>query len=55
MRWTEEAKDALKVLVELGYPRNNARKAIATAIDTISDEATHDFEKVFRAAMCALR
>ena len=56
MRLTVEAKDALKSLILLGYPRNKARKAVATAIEMLPNEAAqHDFEKVFRAAMYALR
>jgi holliday junction DNA helicase RuvA len=46
--------DALSALVNLGYPRPIAQKAIETAI-TKNPEVTHDFETLFRAAMQAIR
>jgi holliday junction DNA helicase RuvA len=46
--------DALSALVNLGYPRPVAQKAIETAIQKDA-EAAHDFERLFRAAMAAIR
>src|SRR5580704_12809054 len=46
--------DALSALVNLGYPRPVAQKAIETAIEK-NPEAAHDFELLFRAAMAAIR
>ena len=46
--------DALSALVNLGYPRPIAQKAIETAIAK-NPEAAHDFETLFRAAMAAIR
>jgi Holliday junction DNA helicase RuvA len=46
--------DALSALVNLGYPRPIAQKAIETAIAK-DPEAAHDFETLFRAAMAAIR
>jgi Holliday junction DNA helicase RuvA len=46
--------DALSALVNLGYPRPVAQKAIETAI-TKTPEVAHDFETLFRAAMQAIR
>ncbi|HEU5340591.1 Holliday junction branch migration protein RuvA [Edaphobacter sp.] len=46
--------DALSALVNLGYPRPVAQKAIETAIAR-SPEAADDFETLFRAAMAAIR
>ena len=46
--------DALSALVNLGYARPIAQKAIETAI-TKNPEAAHDFETLFRAAMAAIR
>jgi Holliday junction DNA helicase RuvA len=46
--------DALSALVNLGYPRPIAQKAIETAI-TKDPNAAHDFETLFRAAMSAIR
>jgi Holliday junction DNA helicase RuvA len=46
--------DALSALVNLGYPRPIAQKAIETAI-TKNPEVAHDFETLFRAAMQAIR
>src|SRR6202789_3296652 len=46
--------DALSALVNLGYPRPIAQKAIETAIAKDS-AASHDFETLFRAAMAAIR
>ena len=48
------ADDALSALVNLGYPRPIAQKAIETAIAK-NPEAAHDFETLFRAAMAAIR
>jgi holliday junction DNA helicase RuvA len=46
--------DALSALVNLGYPRPVAQKAIETAI-TKDPAAAHDFESLFRAAMLTIR
>jgi holliday junction DNA helicase RuvA len=46
--------DALSALVNLGYPRPVAQKAIETAV-TKDPNAAHDFETLFRAAMAAIR
>ena len=46
--------DALSALVNLGYPRPVAQKAIESAIAKDS-EASRDFETLFRAAMAAIR
>jgi Holliday junction DNA helicase RuvA len=46
--------DALSALVNLGYPRPSAQKAIETAI-TKDPNAAQDFETLFRAAMAAIR
>ena len=46
--------DALSALVNLGYPRPVAQKAIETAIAK-DPEAANDFETLFRAAMAAIR
>lgn len=46
--------DALSALVNLGYPRPVAQKAIETAIARNPDAAA-DFETLFRAAMAAVR
>ena len=46
--------DALSALVNLGYPRPTAQKAIETAI-TKNPEAANEFETLFRAAMAAIR
>ncbi|HTH54004.1 MAG TPA: Holliday junction branch migration protein RuvA [Edaphobacter sp.] len=46
--------DALSALVNLGYPRPIAQKAIETAIEKNST-AAEDFETLFRAAMAAIR
>ena len=46
--------DALSALVNLGYARPIAQKAIETAI-TKDPAAAHDFETLFRAAMAAIR
>ena len=46
--------DALSALVNLGYARPIAQKAIETAI-TKNPEAAQDFETLFRAAMAAIR
>jgi Holliday junction resolvasome RuvABC DNA-binding subunit len=52
---TTEAKEALKSLVHLGYPRQSAKKAVWIAMKTIPESSAHDFERIFRAAMTALR
>ncbi|WP_433969510.1 hypothetical protein [Tunturiibacter gelidiferens] len=41
-------------MVNLGYPRPIAQKAIETAIAK-DPAAAHDFESLFRAAMAAIR
>ena len=46
--------DALSALVNLGYARPIAQKAIETAI-TKDPNAARDFETLFRAAMAAIR
>jgi holliday junction DNA helicase RuvA len=46
--------DALSALVNLGYPRPSAQKAIETAIAK-DPAATQDFETLFRAAMLTIR
>jgi Holliday junction DNA helicase RuvA len=46
--------DALSALVNLGYARPVAQKAIETAIEK-DPEAARDFETLFRAAMAAIR
>ncbi|NYF91771.1 Holliday junction branch migration protein RuvA [Tunturiibacter empetritectus] len=46
--------DALSALVNLGYPRPVAQKAIETAV-TKNPDVAHDFETLFRAAMAAIR
>lgn len=46
--------DALSALVNLGYPRPIAQKAIETAIEKNSS-VRGDFESLFRAAMAAIR
>jgi holliday junction DNA helicase RuvA len=46
--------DALSALVNLGYPRPVAQKAIETAIEK-NPSAAEDFEALFRAAMAAIR
>ncbi len=46
--------DALSALVNLGYPRPLAQKAIETAAAK-DPAAAHDFETLFRAAMSAIR
>lgn len=51
---TPAGDDALSALVNLGYARPIAQKAIETAIAR-SPEAANDFETLFRAAMAAIR
>lgn len=46
--------DVLSALVNLGYPRPIAQKAIESAIGKDA-AAAHDFETLFRAAMAAIR
>lgn len=46
--------DALSALMNLGYPRPVAQKAIETALAKDA-AAAHDFEALFRAAMAAIR
>ena len=48
------AEDALSALINLGYPRPIAQKAIETALLRDPTIATH-FEQLFRAAMAAIR
>jgi Holliday junction DNA helicase RuvA len=47
-------EDALSALVNLGYGRPVAERAIATAVEKSPDVA-NDFEGLFRAAMAAIR
>ncbi len=47
------AEDVLSALVNLGYPRPVAQKAVETA--TKDATAAGDFERLFRAAMSAVR
>jgi len=47
------ADDVLSALVNLGYPRQVAQKAVETAAKDAS--VAEDFEKLFRAAMSAVR
>jgi Holliday junction DNA helicase RuvA len=51
---TPVGEDALSALVNLGYARPVAQKAIETAIEK-SPDAASDFETLFRAAMAAIR
>lgn len=51
---TPVGEDALSALVNLGYQRPIAQKAIETAIEK-DPEAAQDFETLFRAAMAAIR
>ena len=51
---TPVGDDALSALVNLGYQRPVAQKAIETAVEK-DPEAARDFEKLFRAAMAAIR
>ena len=51
---TPAAEDALSALVNLGYPRPIAQKAIETALAK-NPESTTDFETLFRAAMSSIR
>jgi Holliday junction DNA helicase RuvA len=46
-------EDVLSAMVNLGYPRPAAQKAVETAIER--DAAARDFESLFRAAMAAIR
>jgi holliday junction DNA helicase RuvA len=46
--------DALSALMNLGYPRPAAQKAIDTAIER-NPELAKDFETLFRAAMVSIR
>jgi Holliday junction DNA helicase RuvA len=46
--------DALSALINLGYPRPAAQKAIDTAIER-HPELSKDFETLFRAAMASIR
>lgn len=48
------ADDALSALLNLGYARPLAEKAIASAVEK-NPEARGDFEVIFRAAMAAIR
>ncbi|SNS35600.1 Holliday junction DNA helicase subunit RuvA [Granulicella rosea] len=47
-------EDALSALVNLGYPRPVAQKAVETAI-TRDPSVKNDFELLFRAAMASIR
>lgn len=47
------ADDVLSALVNLGYPRPIALKAVETAAK--DSAVSHDFEKLFRASMAAVR
>ncbi len=51
---TPAAEDALSALINLGYPRPAAQKAIDTAL-TRHPESSTDFEVLFRAAMSSIR
>src|SRR5215471_13636178 len=51
---TPVGEDALSALVNLGYARPVAQKAIETAIEK-SPDAASEFETLFRAAMAAIR
>lgn len=48
------ADDALSALVNLGYPRPVAQKAIETAIER-NPASAEDFETLFRSAMAVIR
>ncbi len=50
----DHADDALSALLNLGYPRPIAQKAIESALKQNPQAAT-DFELLFRAAMAAIR
>lgn len=47
-------EDVLSAMVNLGYPRPIAQKAVETAMER-SPEAKAEFETLFRAAMAAIR
>ncbi len=47
------ADDVLSALMNLGYPRSMAQKAVESAAK--NPEAATDFERLFRAAMAAVR
>jgi Holliday junction DNA helicase RuvA len=47
-------EDVLSAMVNLGYPRPAAQKAVETAIERDA-AAARDFESLFRAAMAAIR
>jgi Holliday junction DNA helicase RuvA len=51
---TPAAEDALSAMINLGYPRPIAQKAIDTAL-TRNPESKGDFEILFRAAMASIR
>lgn len=51
---TPAAEDALSALVNLGYPRPAAQKAIEAAVAK-HPEAAGEFETLFRAAMASVR
>ena len=53
-RYGPAGDDALSALVNLGYARPVAQRAIETAIAK-QPEAAEDFEVLFRAAMAAIR
>jgi Holliday junction DNA helicase RuvA len=48
------AEDVLSALVNLGYPRPAAQKAIATAVEK-NKALRQDFDLLFRAALAAIR
>jgi len=50
----EAAEDALSALINLGYARPVAQKAIESAIER-EPAAAKDFEQLFRAAMASIR
>lgn len=51
---TPIAEDVLSALVNLGYPRATAQKAVETAAARATDTGK-DFETLFRAAMAAMK
>lgn len=48
------AEDALSALVNLGYPRQTAQKAIAAAVEK-DKSMGDDFDRLFRAALATVR
>ena len=51
---TPVSEDVLSALVNLGYPRASAQKALESAAAR-DPEAVKDFETLFRAAMAAMK